>query len=272
MIKKSLIALIINLLLAFNSFAQAPQGIYYQAVVRNASGNLVQSLPVSFRFTIHNNTPAGTVVYQQTDTVVTDQMGLITVVLGGGGSIIQGNFSQINWATGSKFLETELDPTGGVSYTNMGTTQMLSVPYALYAGSALSTDTTWGKNGNNIYNTNPGNVGINNTNPASALDVHGFSALGENSPKTKMQRFTGVTPSVLGGSTSINLGIPDSSIMSVSVIVLDTVLGLVSPQSLLSNQQYSYSILSSVFQLALSLTNSSAILGKPFQALILYRE
>jgi hypothetical protein len=270
--KKLWTYIFLSLFISFEALAQAPQGIYYQAVVRDSSGNLVQNRPASFRYTIHTGTPTGNIVYQQTDTIITDQMGLITVVLGGGGSIVQGNFNNINWAVGSKYLETELDPNGGVSYTNMGTTQMLSVPYALYAGSAPNTDTTWKTTGGNIYNTNPGNVGINNTSPTSALDVHGFTALGENSPKMKMARYTGTTPGIAGGATSINLGIPDSSILSVSVQVIDTVLGLIGPQSVLSNQQYSYSIISSVFQLTLSLTNSSAILGRPFKVLIIYEQ
>ena len=252
--------------------AQAPQGIYYQAVVRDASGNLVQNRPASFRFTILNGTPSGNIVYQQTDTVVTDQMGLINVVVGGGGTIIQGNFGQIDWANGNKYLLTELDPNGGISYINMGTTQMLSVPYALFAGSAPNTDTTWKASGGNIYNTNPGNVGINNTSPTSALDVHGFSALGENSPKIKMAKFSGTTASVLGGVTSINLGIPDSSILSISVQVEDPVNGLIQPQSLLTGDQYSYTVLSSVFQLTLSLSGASAILGKPFRVLVVYEQ
>lgn len=261
-----------SFLMVFRASAQAPQGIYYQAVVRDANGNLVQNKPASFRFTILDGSPTGTIVYQQTDTVITDQMGLITVVLGGGGSISQGNFNLINWAVGSKYLETELDPNGGVTYTNMGTTQMLSVPYALYAGSALNTDTTWKTSGSNIYNTNSGNVGINNANPASALDVHGFSALGENSPKMKMAKYTGTTAPTPGGVTSINLGIPDSSILSVSILVDDPVNGLIGPQSILSNDQYSYSISSSVFQLTLSLTNASSILSRPFKALIIYEQ
>jgi hypothetical protein len=149
---------------------------------------------------------------------------------------------------------------------------MLSVPYALYAGSALNTDTTWKTSGSNIYNTNPGNVGINNTSPTTALDVHGFSALGENSPKMKMAKYTGTTAPALGGTTTINLGIPDSSILSVSVLIDDTVNGLIQPQSILTSDQYTYSIISSVFQLTLSLTNASAILNKPFKALIIYEQ
>ena len=267
-----LILIIFCFFCALDTYAQAPEGIYYQAVVRDSSGNLVQNRPVSFRFSIISGSPNGSIVYRQTDTIVTDQMGLITVVLGGGGSIVNGNFGQINWAIGNKFLEVELDPTGGVTYKNMGTTQMLSVPYALCAGSALNTDTSWIKNGNNIYNSNSGNVGIHNSTPATALDVHGFTALGENSPHIKMAKFSGVTPSLLGGATNLNLGIPDSSILSVTVQVVDPVNGLIAPLTLLTGKQFSYSIAHSVLQLSLSLTNSLAILSKPFNALVIYQQ
>ena len=272
-IKQKLLLVIWSLCIALALQAQAPKGINYQAVVRDASGNLVQNSPVNFRFSIHNVTPAGSIIYQQTDTVVTDQMGLITVVLGGGGSIAIGNFGQIDWANGGKFLQVELDATGGNAYVNMGTTQMLSVPYALYAGSAPNSDTTWTHNATgDIYNSNPGNVGINNPTPGTALDVHGYTALGENAPKIKTRKVTGSTSPTPGGVVSVNLGIPDSSILSVSVQVEDPVNGLTAPLTLLTGREYSYSVLSSVFSVANSLTNSSAILSKPYKALIIYEE
>lgn len=265
--------LILCIIITLSAFSQAPQGIYYQAVVRDSSGNLLQNSPASFRFTIYNGSPVGNIVYQQTDTVVTDQMGLITVILGGGGSIIQGNFNTIPWGTGTKFLGIEVDPAGGTNYTNMGTTQMMSVPYALYAASAGSTtDTTWLHQGTDIYNGNVGNVGINTATPQATLDVNGFTILGENSPKIKMTKITGITPSILGGSTSVNLGIPNSKILSVLVQVDDPLNGLIAPLTLLTGREYNYSVVSSVFKLTLSLTNSLLILNKPYKALIVYEE
>lgn len=119
-------------LAAFCVNAQAPQGIKYQAVARDVSGNIIGNQSVSVRFSIHSGSVTGTVVYSETHTTTTNQFGLFTVSLGMG-TPVTGTFSAVNWSAGSMFLETELDPTGGSNYTSMGTSQMLSVPYALYS-------------------------------------------------------------------------------------------------------------------------------------------
>lgn len=116
-------------------YGQAPQGFNYQAVVRNAAGNPISNQNVGIRFTIHDGGPMGTVVYSENDTVPANQFGLITVVMGGGNAL-QGSIGAINWAAGNKFLQVEIDPSGGNAYNDMGTVQLLSVPYALYAESA----------------------------------------------------------------------------------------------------------------------------------------
>ncbi|MBP6731076.1 MAG: hypothetical protein KA149_03400, partial [Chitinophagales bacterium] len=118
----------------FTNFAanNVPQGFGYQAVVRDAMGNIIQNQPVSMRFTIHDTTANGPVIFQQTDTVFPNQFGIITVIVGGG-SISVGSLGGINWGNGSKFMQVETDITGGTAYSDMGTTQLLSVPYALYA-------------------------------------------------------------------------------------------------------------------------------------------
>lgn len=124
----------IALLLAFSLsvFAQAPQQLNYQAIVRNASGQpLNGGVTVSIRFQIHDSVASGTVVFQESQHAVTNQFGLINLPVG-----ISGNLAAVNWARGPKFLQVELDPTGGSNYTDMGTTQLLSVPYALFAGNS----------------------------------------------------------------------------------------------------------------------------------------
>lgn len=121
------------------SASQVTQGFGYQAVVRDAWGNVIQNQPVRMRFTIHDVTPNGPNVFQQTDSVVPNQFGIITVIVGGG--IIQsGSLDSVHWNSGGKFLQVEMDIAGGISYVDMGTTQLMSVPYALYsetAGSSL---------------------------------------------------------------------------------------------------------------------------------------
>ncbi len=118
-------------------FSQAPQKINYQAVARNASGNpLPNNTYVNLRFTIHDATISGTILYMETQATATNQFGLVTVAIGTG-ILTQGTFANINWATDAKYLQVEISINGG-AYTDMGTTQLLSVPYALYAESSGS--------------------------------------------------------------------------------------------------------------------------------------
>lgn len=138
--------------------AQAPQGIPYQAVARNSSGNLIAGQNISLRFSIHDVTANGTVVYSETQSAATNALGLFSVTIGQG-TPVTGTFSAINWGTGAKFTQVELDPAGGNSYTDMGTNQMMSVPYALFAGNGGGTTYTSGTgislSGNVISNTAP---------------------------------------------------------------------------------------------------------------------
>ena len=114
--------------------AQAPQGIPYQAVARDNAGNLIKNQNIALRFSIHDGTANGTVVFTETHAVTTDALGLFAVNIGGGTS--SGTLADVNWGSGAKFTQVELDVTGGSNYTDMGTTQMMSVPYALYAANA----------------------------------------------------------------------------------------------------------------------------------------
>ncbi len=147
--------------------AQTPQSISYQAVARNNTGTLISNRNVGLRFSIHTNSSSGTVVYQETQQKTTNAFGLFTANIGLGTPTI-GLFNSINWENGSKFLQVEIDTTGGTTYTDMGTQQLLSVPYALNAANG-----NWNKNGNSIYNSNSGNVGIGTINPDSsaALEI-----------------------------------------------------------------------------------------------------
>ena len=117
--------------------AQAPQALNYQAVARSSSGTVLAGAHVSLRFSIRSGSSSGTLVYQETDTATTNQFGLFSTYIGLG-TPITGSFSGINWGGGSEFLEVELDPSGGSNFTTMGNTQLLSVPYALYAQSSGS--------------------------------------------------------------------------------------------------------------------------------------
>ena len=113
--------------------AQAPQGFNYQATVRNNSGQLLLNQIVLVKFNILQNSATGTLVYSENQNANTDDLGHIALMVGQG-TATTGTFSTINWANGSYYLGIELNTGSG--YVAMGTTQLLSVPYALYANSA----------------------------------------------------------------------------------------------------------------------------------------
>ena len=142
--KKITIVLLIILIGAASIFAQAPQAFKYQAVVRDSSGNVIGSQLVSIRVSIIQNGINGTLVYSETHSSTTNLFGMIALEIGNG-TIETGIFDDISWGTTSHFLELELDETGGTNYQFMGTSQLLSVPYALNSGSLTLTD----ENGNN---------------------------------------------------------------------------------------------------------------------------
>jgi hypothetical protein len=116
--------------------AQAPQGFNYQATVRNSSGALIINQNVLFKFNIMLNSQTSLPVYSETHQAPTDDLGQVNLIIGTG-TPTTGIFSSINWGNGSYFLGIELNTGSG--YIAMGTTQLLSVPYALYANSAGST-------------------------------------------------------------------------------------------------------------------------------------
>jgi hypothetical protein len=134
---KKIITICVAILMTANVFAQAPNIMSYQAVIRNTSNALVTSSAVGMRISILQTSPSGTAVYVETQTPTTNANGLASIEIGGG-TVVSGNFSTIDWANGPYFIKTETDPTGGTNYTITGTSQLLSVPYALHAKTAES--------------------------------------------------------------------------------------------------------------------------------------
>ena len=112
--------------------AQSPKLMSYQAVVRNASGNLIQIKPIKIKVSILKGSASGTSVYSEIHNPQTDSNGIINLVIGRG-TQSSGNIATVSWGTDPHFLKTEIDPNNGTNYTMTGTTQLLSVPYALYA-------------------------------------------------------------------------------------------------------------------------------------------
>jgi len=116
---------------------QAPEGFNYSAIIRDNLGNPLTNQAVSFRFSIIRGNVTGTVVYSETHNTITDQLGQVSLIIGNG-AIISGVFANIEWGSDAYFLKVELDKTGGSSFVEMGISQFLSVPYALYAKKAGS--------------------------------------------------------------------------------------------------------------------------------------
>jgi hypothetical protein len=129
---KRIITLAILLLSFAYGIAQSPQKMSFQAVVRNNTNTLLSNQPVGLKMSILQGSATGTVVYSESQTATTNTNGLVSIQIGSG-SVLSGNFSTIDWSNGPYFIQTETDVNGGTNYTLTSTTQLLSVPYALYA-------------------------------------------------------------------------------------------------------------------------------------------
>ena len=130
---KRIFTILAAVLMTATVWAQSPEKMSYQAVIRNSSNALVTSTNVGMQISILQGSASGTVVYVETLTPTTNANGLVSIEIGGGAG-----FSTIDWANGPYFIKTETDPTGGTSYSITGTSQLLSVPYALHAKTAES--------------------------------------------------------------------------------------------------------------------------------------
>jgi hypothetical protein len=139
---KKLYTIIAAILLTATTFAQAPEKMSYQAVVRDSGDALVTNQAVGMQISILQTTATGTAVYVETQTPTTNINGLVTLEIGTGTST--DDLTTIDWSSGTYFIKTETDPTGGSSYTITGTSQLLSVPYALHAKTAESVTSTCG--------------------------------------------------------------------------------------------------------------------------------
>ena len=138
-----------SIMIAVVTFAQAPQGFNYQATVRNSAGVLIVNQNVNFKFNIMLNSQTSVPIYSENHFAPTDDLGQVNLAIGQGTATV-GTFSSINWANGSYYLGIEINTGSG--YVAMGTTQLLSVPYALYANSSGNSNFNF-PNGTNIGDT-----------------------------------------------------------------------------------------------------------------------
>ena len=129
---KRIISITAALLITLCSWAQSPEKLSYQSVIRNAGNDLVVSTGVGMQISILQGSVSGASVYVETQTPSTNINGLVSIEIGTG-TVVSGAFNLIDWSTGPYFIKTETDPAGGTTYTITGTSQLMSVPYALYA-------------------------------------------------------------------------------------------------------------------------------------------
>ena len=129
---KKLYTILAAVLITASGFAQAPEKMSYQAVVRDSDDNLIANQPVGMQISILQTSATGTAVYVETQTPATNVNGLVALEIGAG-TVVSGDFTTIDWSADTYFIKTETDPTGGSSYSITGTSQLLSVPFALYA-------------------------------------------------------------------------------------------------------------------------------------------
>jgi hypothetical protein len=164
---KKIFTLTFVLLSAYGIFAQAPEKLSYQAVIRNSSNELITNTPIGMRISILQGTPTGSVVYQEVynPNPQTNENGLVNVEIGGGIPTTAGAFSDIDWSSGPYYLITETDPAGGTNYSLTGTSQILSVPYA------LSSKTSEILTGDLIMDAS-NKIGIGVPSPGNSLEMH----------------------------------------------------------------------------------------------------
>ncbi|MFT3676002.1 MAG: hypothetical protein QM781_08910 [Chitinophagaceae bacterium] len=201
---KQLSALLFFLLSVAVAKAQAPLAISYQGVARNANGTAYASQQINVRFSIHTGTPDGTVEYRETRSITTNQFGLFNVQIGSAGaSGIQGSFTGISWSEGNKFLQTEIS-ISGQAYSNLGTTQMVSVPFAISSQQAkqlvFPLDTSINAHSSPVLKIKNTSASANNA--ISGESINGIAITGSSETKSGVAGSAFVTQ--VGGVTGSN--------------------------------------------------------------------
>lgn len=168
-----LVPIAIGILLTATLWAQSPEKMSYQAIIRDNSNNLVTNTSIGMQISILQGSASGTSVFVERHFPTTNINGLVSIEIGSG-TVVSGNFSTIDWANDSYFIKTETDLNGGANYTITGTSQLLSVPYALHA---KNTD-SWLINGTTSYSMNRIAIGTDN-NIGAGTSFCSLKVLGE---------------------------------------------------------------------------------------------
>jgi uncharacterized protein (TIGR02145 family) len=163
--------LLVSMLLAIvlTAFSQAPQSFNYQAAIRDNTGNPIANQIVALRISILQGSATGSTIYAETHSSATNPFGIVNLEVGSG-TVILGSFAVINWGIAEFFIKIEIDANGGTAYQYMGTSQLVSVPYALYALKSQTTEQP------NPYTAGPGiNISgtvISNTAPDQPVNIN----------------------------------------------------------------------------------------------------
>jgi hypothetical protein len=165
---KNFYTLLLFLFSAVSIFAQAPEKMSYQAVLRDASNVLLTNQEVGMQISILQTTITGSAVYTEMQTATTNINGLVSLEIGSGTS--SDNFSAIDWSAGPYFIKTATDPAGGTSYSITGTSQIMSVPFAMYAKTSGNSET----NATNI-SKNTADIATNVTAISANTDKVGYT-------------------------------------------------------------------------------------------------
>lgn len=165
------VLIILSSVLVLNVFGQVPQSFNYQGVARDIDGAEISNKVIGVRLSIRNNSASGIVEYQEEHSLITNQFGLFSLAVGQGTPNLI-DFDQIDWSIGQKWLQVELDTSGGTNYQDMGASQLLSTPYALYAGNAGVTATIWEEGVGDAISYMNGSVGIGTDSPNQMLSVN----------------------------------------------------------------------------------------------------
>lgn len=170
-----LLFLILLLGLTKVGMSQSPQAFKYQSVIRNIDGTVLSEQNINLRISILQGDIASLSTYSEVHSKQTNPFGLINLIIGKG-EVKSGNFSEIKWGEDEYFVQIEVDVNGGTEYSLLGTSQLLSVPYALYANNA--SNVKWKENENKGLFYNEGKVGIGTSNPAYDLHVENLTSPG----------------------------------------------------------------------------------------------
>ena len=187
------------LFIGFAGFAQAPNLLNYQGVARNAVGNPLPNQTMNLRLSVHNLTASGATVYSETRVIKTNLGGLFSVQIGSAGSTsATGTIGAVKWLLGDKYLQVEIDAASNNNYLNMGTVQLVSVPYAFNAGSANNAATVTTNANLTGAITSNGNITSLSASPAlTGVPTAPTAALGTNTNQIATTEF--VTAAALTG-------------------------------------------------------------------------